>query len=466
MTSGLSPKLTAAAAIVIKEVDEARKREVNETGSALEHLNTKKAPKVALNLPASFYEERPELAHIRAAAHCRALSADAVLGCVLARLSVLTPPSLRLPAVVVAEATLDTAVAIIGTSGSGKSGAAQVAGELLPITEDDLAVLPLGSGEGITEAYLAMIDEIDPTTGKPQRVKRQVMRGVLFMLDEGQALEQIGSRNGSTLLPTIRTAWTGAQLGQANASEERRRKLPAYEYRFALIAGFQVEYAAPLLDDHAGGTPQRFLYLPAHDPTIPDDAPEWPGEFKWHPPVHTAGPMGLFPDVASEIRRRSLAVSRGVITDVDPLDSRRDLVRLKVSGLLAVFAGRTAITGDDWRLAGQILNTSDKVRRSILDAARFRKREGERTKNASAAMRAATLDDDATSRATETMAAALARHVHRGNCKGGCKRRCITQATSGKHRHLVTIDEALSHAISQSWVTVKGELITPGQVAP
>ena len=47
MTSGLSPKLTAAAAIVIKEVDEARKREVNETGSALEHLNTTKAPKVA-----------------------------------------------------------------------------------------------------------------------------------------------------------------------------------------------------------------------------------------------------------------------------------------------------------------------------------------------------------------------------------------------------------------------------------
>jgi hypothetical protein len=141
-------------------------------------------------------------------------------------------------------------------------------------------------------------------------------------------------------------------------------------------------------------------------------------------------------------------------------------VRLKIAGLLAVFAGRTDITGDDWRLAGQILNTSDKVRRSILDAARFRRSEAERTKGVTAAERAANLDDHATSRATETMAAALARHVHRGNCKGGCKRRCITQATSGKHRHLVTIDEALSHAISQSWVTVKGELITPGQVAP
>ena len=421
--------------------------------------------RVAANLPASFYDERPELAHIRAAAHCRARSADAVLGVVLARIAVLSPPSLRLPAPVDSEATLDMAVAIIGRSGSGKSGAAKVARDLLPIDADDLAELPLGSGEGITEAYLEMVEEID-ANGKLQKVKRQVKRGVLFMLDEGQALAEMGGRSGSTLLPTIRSAWAGEQLGQANASEERRRKLPAHEYRFALVAGFQLEYATALLDDHAGGTPQRFLYLPAQDPSIPDDAPAWPGALEWHPPVHSAGPMGLDPNVAAEIRRRALALSRDEITDVDPLDSRRDLVRLKVAGLLAVFAGRTDISGDDWRLAGQILATSDKVRASIVDAARFRKGEAERTKGVTAALRARTLDDDVTSRALTTAAKAIGRHVHKGECSGGCKRRCVTHCMSSKTREHVALDDAISEAISQGYVTHREGIYELGQVKP
>ena len=90
------------------------------------------------NLSASFYDERPALAHIRDAAYSRARSADAVLGCVLARLAVLTPPTVRLPAPVDSEGTLDLCVAIIGRSGAGKSGAAKVARYLLPIDADDL----------------------------------------------------------------------------------------------------------------------------------------------------------------------------------------------------------------------------------------------------------------------------------------------------------------------------------------
>lgn len=422
-------------------------------------------PAAAPNLPASFYESRPELAHIRQAAHCRGRAADAVLGVALARVAVLTPPTLRLPAPIDSEGTLDIAVTVIGRSGSGKSGAAKCARSLLPIEADDLAEVGLGSGEGVIEAYLGMVEEVD-LEGKSQRVKRQVRRGVLFMLDEGQALAEMGGRRGSTLLPTIRSGWGGEMLGQANASEDRRRQLAASEYRFALVAGFQLEHATALLDDAAGGTPQRFLFLPAHDPRIPDDAPPWPGRLAWRPPLHQTGPMGLDSTVAAEIRRRGLAMARGEVDDRDPLDSRRDLVRLKVAGLLAVLAGRTDIDAEDWALAGQVVDTSDLVRSSIIDAARSRAREAERVRTAQLARRAASLDDDAASRALEDMAKAIARHVHRGKCDGGCRRRCVTQATASKHRKMATIDDALDEAARRSWVVLQGEQIVPGEAAP
>lgn len=417
------------------------------------------------NLSASFYDERPALAHIRDAAYSRARSADAVLGCVLARLAVLTPPTVRLPAPVDSEGTLDLCVAIIGRSGAGKSGAAKVARYLLPIDADDLDVVGIGSGEGIVEAYLGMVDEVDDD-GKAVRVKRQVRRGVLFMADEGQALMEQGARSGAIVLSTIRSAWAGEMLGQANASEERRRKLPAAEYRFALVAGFQLEYASALLDDAAGGTPQRFLYLSAVDPGIPDEPTPWPGLLAWRPPQHPSGPMGLDGEVCAEIRRRALALSRDEVTDADPLDSRRDLVRLKVAGLLALLDDRADITGDDWRLAGQVLDSSDRVRASIVDAQRWRAREAERTRTAKLARQAATLDDDATRRAVTTMAGAIARHVHRGRCDGGCRRRCVTQVTSGKHRKLATIDDALDEASRHGWVVLDGDDIRPGEVTP
>jgi len=416
------------------------------------------------NLPASFYDERPELAQIRDAAYSRARSADAVLGVTLARLATLTPPTLRLPAPVDSEATLDTAVALIGSSGSGKSGAARVARPLLPIDADDLRELPLGSYEGLVESYLTLVEEVDHA-GKTQRVKRQTVRGILFELDEGQALADMGARKGSTLLPGIRSAAHGQRLGQANASEERRRHLAPGEYRFALVAGFQREHATALLDDAAGGTPQRFLYFAAEDAAIPDNAPPWPGPLNWRPPVHRAGPMGLDTGVATEIRRRALARARGTQA-IDTLDAHRDLNRLKVAGLLALLAGRTGITADDWRLAGQVLDASDRVRSGIIEAAQWRAADNERTRTAKLARQAAHLDHDATTRAVDTMGAAIARHVHRGRCDGGCRRRCVSQVTSGKHRKLATIDDALDAAVGHGWIVVDGADIRPGETPP
>lgn len=433
-------------------------------GTTSEPADDTPAPSEAPNLPASFYEERTELAHIRDAAYCRARSADAVLGVTLARLAVLTPPTLHLPAPVDTEATLDFAVALIGHSGAGKSGASRIGDELLRVDGDDLAVRALGSYEGLVESYLGMVEEVDDA-GKTVQVKRQVRRGVLFELDEGQALADMGTRKGSTLLPGIRSAAHGNRLGQANASEDRRRHLPPREYRFALVAGFQLEHATALIDDAPGGTPQRFVYFAAEDRSIPDDAPMWPGALDWRPPTRTAGPMGLDTEVARQIRARALARSRGT-TVIDQLDAHRDLNRLKVAGLLAVLDRRTDITAGDWSLAGQVLDASDRVRSSIIDAARWRARENERARTAKLVRQAATLDDDAAGRAVANMARAVARHVRRGKCDGGCRRRCVTIATSSKDRKLAPVDDALDIASGHGWVVLDGDRIRPGGVAP
>lgn len=415
------------------------------------------------NLPDTFWESRPVLAGIRQAAHARAVSADAVLGVVLARIAALTPPSLRLPAIVGTEGTLDVAVALIGRSGSGKSSAARVSTELVPVTVDDVAVVPLGSGEGIVEAYMGEVTEVDDA-GKNKKVKRQVRRAVLAMLDEGQALAELGNRKGSTLLPTIRSAWSGDRLGQANASEERRRHLAPGEYRFALVAGFQLEHAVHLIDDAGGGSPQRFCWFAAEDPTIPDEPPDWPGSIRWRPPLHKPGAMGIDATVAAEIRGRNLARTRGQYI-IDPLDAHRDLGRLKLAGLLALLDGRQHIGVDDWTIAGTIMDSSDRVRSGIITAARWRAREAERGAIGTHLRRAAALDDDAEHRALTGMAKAIARHVHRSQCDG-CKRSCVTRSTNGQHRKLATIDDAIDEALRHGWIVIEGDAISPGSEHP
>lgn len=430
-----------------------------------EHAETAEVvTQLAPNLSVSFWQTRPELERLRQAAHAATCSPDAVLGACLARVAALTPPSVQLPAIIGTPATLDIAVAVIGRSGTGKSSSVRCAAELVPIDASDVAEVVLGSGEGLIESYIGEVTETDED-GKRRKVRRQVRRAVLATLDEGQALADLGSRKGSTLMPTIRSAWTGDRLGQANASEDRRRDLSPRSYRFALIAGFQTEHAAALLDDAAGGTPQRFVFLPAEDPTMPDDRPDWPGPLDYRPPTHQAGPMKVDPEVDSEIRERLLARVRGQVT-IDPLDSHRDLSRLKVAGLLAVLSGRLSIVAEDWALAGEVLDVSDRVRSAIAWTARRRDRAAETAATARATRRAAALDDNAEKRGLYGMARAIARHVHRGTCPAACDRRCVTQATKSAHRKVATIEDALSLAATEGWIQVEGKTFLPGESHP
>jgi hypothetical protein len=221
----------------------------------------------------------------------------------------------------------------------------------------------------------------DPNTGKTVKVKVKTKNGALLMLDEGEALTRMGvERKGTTILTTLRSAYSGETLGQTNASQDTRRVVQAGDYRLVLLVGLQDVTAHRLLADSDAGTPQRVVMFNANDPAIPENAPVVPPPWKsapWVPAGIVGGKtMTLAPDVLAEVRTRSLAVQRGTLA-LDPLDSHRDQNRIKEAAMLAILDHRVAISDDDWRLAGMVMDTSDAIRRWIIERSRAAGRRDE-----------------------------------------------------------------------------------------
>nr|MDQ3352311.1 hypothetical protein [Actinomycetota bacterium] len=321
---------TAHAAINPADVRALRPVEGDELAAVVRELRLAGDPDARVGVPDEVWEARPELAHVRQAAHARTLSADAVLGVVLARVALLTPPTVRLPAIVAGEATLDLAVGIVASPGSGKTASMACGRELIPTARVDVVDgLPIGSGEGLVDAFLGAPEDWTDDDGRRRRRRPQVVTAVLATLDEGQALVELGGRRGSTLLTTMRSGWSGATLGAANASADTHRVVPSGRYRLVVVIAWQPEHAAAIIDDTAGGTPQRVVWVNGLDPTVPDDPPAWPGPLDWSPPPTIGNGIVMHVDheVADGIRAAQRARVRGeAVSDAEAHDS---LSRLK-----------------------------------------------------------------------------------------------------------------------------------------
>lgn len=427
---------------------------------------------VVRNLPAEFWE-RSELAGIRAWAHARMRSADAVYAAVRARLCVLVPHSLRIDTTIAVPISLNSLVAVIGSSGAGKTTSAALGRELVPIIRTDVYEGPLGSGEGVAEVFFEWREE-PGEGGKTVRERVQTKTGALLLLDEGEALSRMAVRSGTTILPTIRSAYSGEMIGQTNARAETRRVLAAGSYRFVLLVGLQDLAAAELLADHATGTPQRFVMFDANDPTIPADAPSierlWPLSGPWVPATVTGGQMmTLAPSVLSEVRERALAVQRGSLV-LDVLDAHRDQNRLKEAAMLAILGRRLEISPEDWRLAGMILDASDALRRWIVErnAAAKRQAEDERTGTDVRRQRVvvSALDADTHERAVLRGARAMARRAAR-SAPELMTRGELGRAPAGRDREHASVDEMIERAEALDWLKPSGTAgWTVGESAP
>jgi hypothetical protein len=227
-----------------------------------------------------FWAARPVLAHILNFARARRVGPWALLGCVLVRAVGSVTPDLTLPPLVGSAASLNTFVGIVSMSGGGKGAAESAALEAV-----DLAHIPTygpGSGEAIGHLFYVW--------DKKAEELRQHTVSAILSAPEIDTLTALKTRQASTLFPELRKAWMGEPLGFAYVDREKRLTIPRHSYRLCLITGIQPGNAAPILEDHSSGTPQRLLWMPADDPGAPDERPDDPAPTPTRSARSTTGP--------------------------------------------------------------------------------------------------------------------------------------------------------------------------------
>lgn len=338
---------------------------------------------------AAFWAARPELSTVHQFAQARMVAPWALFGSVLARALSIIPPRVVLPALVGSRGSVNSFVALVGPSGAGKSVTRGAARDVLTLEfngDIQLHVRNVGSGEGLVDQFATYDAKAKAYVGLRTRV--------MFTVDEVETLTAQGARSGSTLMPTLRTAWTGDSLGFANRDKSKAIPVEAHRYRLTMVVGVQPTKAQPLLDDADGGTPQRFLWMPTVDPDAPEVEPAepdpivvgpWPqpepkSGFKMNRPTSEAALVTVaatgrefielaIPDhVRNEVRSQRRRVLRGD-TDVNPLDGHALMTRLKVAVGLMVLNGRyDTVTDEDWNLAGVVMQISDRTRREVEKA--------------------------------------------------------------------------------------------------
>lgn len=331
-----------------------------------------------------FWNERPELRNIRWLARERRVSPWATLGSVLAMVSCRVGPHVVLPPIVGGVASLNLLVGLVGPSGKGKGAAWSVAAEFLDVM-GRFRMEEVGTSQGIDATF---------TEPAPKAGPVQYNDVAFFYVPEIDTVKAHTDMAGSPLLATLRKIWSGEALGGMYAAKERRRPVRAHAYRASVVAGIQPARSGVLLHDADGGTPQRWLWLPVHDPTAIRRAD------KLKPPSYQGQPPSVDFDVwvpTGELRgekdeplpveiktRYEIAVCKAawdeiidarelnLISEHGSMDSHSLLTRLKVAALLAILNRRMEVTQDDWRLAKTVMWVSNQTRakcQSELDQA-------------------------------------------------------------------------------------------------
>lgn len=432
-------------------------------------------------LPEEFWASRLELQRIRDGAHSRNRSGDVAFYAVMTRLSGMVSHHIMADTGVANHVSLNLFAAIVGPSGAGKSTGVSVAERLLPAPTDlDFRDgLPIGSGEGVAEVFM---DTVEEPTGEVRRgglpitksMRRQVRHNAFFYVDEGATLTRLmKERSGSTLGETLRSSAVGQTLGQTNASKDSSRYIPGGSYSMGLLVGFQPETAAPLFDDTAEGTPQRFLWGVVADPSIPDERCDWPGQLTAYQRIIGATSKTLItfdPVITEALWRADLARARGDAPpeESNPLDAHAPLSRIKVSSLLAVLAGRLHVTTEDWRLAEMVWAASCEARNTVMEyAARQQAAEAERRTQARIMEEVrvehakVVAQDQRQDKAIERVARRIAMHVHEN---GPSLRKPLREKTAGrdkKHLH-----DAIEYCVLRQWVNEVDGKLTPGSSRP
>jgi Bifunctional DNA primase/polymerase, N-terminal len=431
------------------------------------------------------WNSSPSLQHIRQAAISRGRSAEAVLFATMARLSAMVSPLLRFENCL-GEGSLNFFVAAIGPSGFGKSKAMDIAQEMLIIptglTSGDRFKdgNGIGSGEGIAELYMGtqQIDTGEVYGPKAKKAgqpiytqERGKFRDNAFLyVDEGQTLTQQGKRLGNIVYPTMRSAWSGQNLGQANAHSETSRQVPRGSYSLGMVIGYQKKTAQDLLMDVLAGTPQRFFWANAVAVDIPAnraDRPEWPGPLPLDLTDGLRGVRGGRIKFHNEIEDELWAWNyvKSAEEEPDELDSQKPLMLCKIATLLMLLddeAGQL-VTNRHWALAKTAYDSNRAVIDDLLEYGQMLAQDRADASADAAANKEArgylakkNADDN-----VHRIALWLYVYVkeHGVTTSGEAKRKAAS-------RDRGLFGDALDYAISMKWLSTDGKKITTGMDEP
>ena len=402
---------------------------------------------------AAFWAQLDVLAQVLAFARSRGVAPYAVLGAVLRRAITHVAPSVQLPPTVGDAVSVNLFTVSVGRSGQGKdaaNGVGRVAAQF--VTEDGVALddppsaVGLGSGEGLAKALRPTGDD-----DTPARVNLEV--------PEIGTLGSLAERKGGTIVGELLKAYMGQSLGFTNAQASTTSFVPAHSYRLCMGIGAQPENAHVFMDRAKDGLPQRFLWLPTTDRYAPP-----PGDGPVEPVPAATVVLPTFPVVipgtphmvrTPDSVQQAIKVHRHrVLTgdpEVDPLDGHLMLTRLKVSFGLALLDGHAEITGDDWRIAGQLIEVSNRVRSDLQRQVADRRKRDNRARAHADADRQQIIDEREVARRQRRIEDGILRKLGKADISGWM---------SGSE-----LRRSLAHSLRQDFDPVVETLVELGKVA-
>ncbi len=411
-------------------------------------------------LEGGFWKSRQSLDTIFTASLAGMCSPWAVLACCAARALALVDPHIKLPAIVGTKGgSLNWFAMLAAESGGGKSTAMEIAEDLI---EYNITTLNLGSGEGLIEAFGERDDQ-----GRPKDLESG-HKAIMFSVDEIDSYSAVAGRSGSTMMPTLRTAFTGGRLGFTNRKYNKLPTLPAHTYRMTMVCAAQPGRTRSMFGDADGGTPQRFMWFPATDPRIVALRPKFSGSLSLPPMTDWQYPLTLTVPAECEglIVTTRASQARG---ETAALNSHALFAREKFAYALAVLDGRSVMNLEDWQLSGVAAGVSDGVRQWVLDHLEVSEAEDARQKGRLQGVAKSASDAEKAIEDGAQMARALAvvkeKLIEAG--ERGLTARDLKAASSRSLRHLSTV--ALDHyrnagAVQQSatgryerWTWVGGD---------
>ena len=328
----------------------------------------------ALHSIEAFWNATPILSHIRDVARSRMANPWATFGVSLARVIYRIPPYVVLPAIIGGEVSLNPLIGLVGKSGDGKDVAIEAAKAAIDVGAK-VETIGVGSGEGIAHLF---VERLPVSQGGGIRQYTTAMMIEASEIDNWASIVQ--RSGGGTLMPEMRKVFFGQRLGGGYANKEKKVPVEPHAYRLCVLTGIQPKRSAVLLQDSDGGTPQRWLWMPALDPDAPEpDFDTEPAPIAAHPwrmpPVlqeleatkferYGTGKPDLYPISVCKaaVRAIKLARHRSLTGKGDPIDGHRLLIRENVAAGLALLHGEAEITDQWWSLAGVVMLVSDATR--------------------------------------------------------------------------------------------------------